>query len=165
MRYTGNLPVHFWSIDRTYLLDEVEETGEHLGVTVVLYKGTRCAAKTLPAVILESGDPGGVGLQRRHWMECVLHCQLRHPNIVQFLGYYNQGNVPCLVMELLLSDLSQCIDCYGVLPTEISYSILQDAALGLRYLHEHCQPIIHRNLTAKAVLLTDDMTAKIGSFQ
>lgn len=58
MRYTGNLPVHFWSMDRTYLLDVVEETGEHLGVgTVVLYKGTRCAAKTLPAIILESGDP------------------------------------------------------------------------------------------------------------
>ena len=122
--------------------------------TVVLYKGTRRAAKTLPVIILESGDPGGVGLQRRHWMECVLHCQLRHPNIVQFIGYYNQGNVPCLVMKLLLSDLSQCIDRFGVLPTEISYSILQDIALGLRYLHEHCQPIIHRNLTAKAVLLT-----------
>lgn len=119
MRYTGNLPVHLWSMDRTYLLDVVEETGEHLGVTVVLYKGRRCAAKTLPAVILESGDPGGVGLQRRHWMECVLHSQLRHPNIVHFLGYYNQGNVPCLVMELLLSNLSQCIDRYGVLPTEI----------------------------------------------
>jgi len=124
MRYTGNLPVYFWSMDRTYLLDVVEETGEHLGVTVVLYKGTRCAAKTLPAVILESGDPGGVGLQRRHWMECVLHSQLCHPNIVQFLGYYNQGNVPCLVTELLLSDLSQCIDRYGVLPTTPFFRIL-----------------------------------------
>ena len=86
-------------------------------------------------------------------MECVLHSQFRHPNIVQFLSYYNQGKFPSLVMELLLSDLSQCINHYGVFPTEISYSILQDVALGLRYLHECCQPIIHRNLTAKAVLL------------
>ena len=51
---------------------------------------------------------------------------------------------------------------YGVLPEAISYGILRDAALGLRYLHEHSPPIIHRDLSANNVLLTSSMNGKIS---
>ena len=51
---------------------------------------------------------------------------------------------------------------YGVLPEAISYGILHDVALGLRYLHEHSPPIIHRDLSANNVLLTSSMSAKIS---
>ena len=51
---------------------------------------------------------------------------------------------------------------YGVLPEAISYGILRDVALGLRYLHEHSPPIIHRDLSANNVLLTSSMSAKIS---
>jgi len=152
--------------DSTYLLDGVKETGEELGrgsynvVSVVWYKGLRCAAKTLHEILLGSGE-----LQDRFGKEFTLHRELHHPNIVLLLGYfYKQARgPPSLVMELL-SSLSQCIDRYGVLPNEVSYSILQDIALGLQYLHERHQPIIHGNLTARAVFLTDNMVGKIGKF-
>ena len=51
---------------------------------------------------------------------------------------------------------------YGVLPEAISYGILRDVALGLRYLHEHSPPIIHRDLSANNVLLTSSMNGKIS---
>ena len=65
-------------------------------------------------------------------------------------------------MEFLPTTLAQCIDRYGILPEEINYSILREVALGLRYLHEQQQPIIHRDLSANNVLLTPDMKAKIS---
>ena len=51
---------------------------------------------------------------------------------------------------------------YGILPEAISYGILRDMALGLRYLHEHSPPIIHRDLSANNVLLTSSMNGKIS---
>ena len=51
---------------------------------------------------------------------------------------------------------------YSVLPEAISYGILHDVALGLRYLHEHSPPIIHRDLSANNVLLTSSMNGKIS---
>ena len=51
---------------------------------------------------------------------------------------------------------------YGILPEAISYGILHDVAQGLRYLHEHSPPIIHRDLSANNVLLTSSIKAKIS---
>ena len=154
-------------LDDSYKLHGVEETHREVGVgsrgvvTVVRYKGMKCAAKKVYPV-LEFYDPGN------HFVrECMLCLQLRHPHIVQSLGYYHniaQHQGPALVMELLSTDLSRCINRYGVLPKEISFSILHDIALGLQYLHVRSKPIIHRNLIATSIFLTDNMTAKIGSF-
>ena len=149
------------SVDK--LVDEVEETGEEVGVgsygvvTVVKYKGMRCAAKKLHPILQSYMLDRFIG-------ECMLHFQLHHPHIVQSLAYYQQGIAPVLVMELLSTDLCRCIDRFGVLPKEISFSILHHVALGLQYLHERSEPVIHRNLSANNILLTDDMTAKIGDF-
>jgi serine/threonine protein kinase len=65
-------------------------------------------------------------------------------------------------MEFLPTNLTSCIEQYGILPKEISYSILHDVALGLHYLHSQTPPIIHRDLSSNNVLLTPNMTAKIS---
>ena len=65
-------------------------------------------------------------------------------------------------MEFLPTNLTSCIDQCGILPKEISYSILHDVALGLSYLHRQTLPIIHRDLSSNNVLLTTNMTAKIS---
>ena len=96
--------------------------------------------------------------------ECELLSRLHHPCIVQFMGvYFEEGTpLPVLVMERLHSTLAATIDRYGVLPDQISYGILCDVSLGLRYLHEHSPPIVHRDLSANNVLLTSDMSGKVS---
>ena len=135
--------------------------GSYAAVVEVDYKGLKCVGKKIHRVLYEQGERE---LVRRFEEECRLLGQLRHPHIVQFLGVYFEeySNVPVLVMEFLPTTLAQSLDRYGLLPEEINFSILQDVALGLRYLHERPQPIVHRDLSANNVLLTRDMTAKIS---
>ena len=125
--------------------------------------GLKCAGKKIHEVLLKEGETSYT--VRRFEEECRLLSQVRHPNIVQFLGVYFQQGVraPILVMEFLPTNLTSCIDqnCIS-LPKEISYSILHDVALGLCYLHSQTPPIIHRDLSSNNILLTPNMTAKIS---
>ena len=125
------------------------------------YRGLKCAGKQLYPVLYEQGVGDTV---RRFEEECRLLAQMRHPNIVQFIGvYFEEGSrVPILVMEFLPTTLAGCIDSYGVLPEEVSYSILHDVALGLYHLHSHTPSIVHRDLSANNVLLDSNMAAKIS---
>jgi serine/threonine protein kinase len=43
-------------------------------------------------------------------------------------------------------------------------SMLEDVARGLLYLHKHTPQIVHRDLTAKNVLLTSCFVARITDF-
>ena len=124
--------------------------------------GLKCAGKKIHNVLLRQGALSYT--IRRFKEECCLLSQVRHPNIVQFLGVYIQNNeeVPILVMEYLPTNLTSCIEKHGILPQEISCSILHDVALGLCYLHGQTPPIIHRDLSSNNVLLTANMTAKIS---
>ena len=151
-----------------YELTEVRVTDRELGhgsyatVLELEYMGLKCAGKKIHELLLRQGDTSYT--VRRFEEECRLLSQVRHPNIVQFLGVYFQQGVraPILVMEFLPTNLTSCIEQYGILPKEISYSILHDVALGLCYLHSQTPAIIHRDLSSNNVLLTPNMTAKIS---
>ena len=136
--------------------------GSYATVLELEYMGLKCAGKKIHELLLKQGDTSYYA--RRFEEECRLLSQVRHPNIVQFLGVYFQQEVraPILVMEFLPTNLTSCIEQYGILPKEISYSILHDVALGLCYLHSQTPPIIHRDLSSNNVLLTPNMTAKIS---
>ena len=136
--------------------------GSYATVLELEYMGLKCAGKKIHEVLLKQGDTSYT--IRRFEEECRLLSQVRHPNIVQFLGVYFQQGVraPILVMEILPTNLTSCIKQYGILLKEISYSILHDVALGLCYLHSQIPPIIHRDLSSNNVLLTPNMTAKIS---
>lgn len=149
-----------------YRLPGVQETGRELGrgsfTTVVEldYKGLLCAGKKVHRGLLTQGA-GSV--LRRFEDECKLLSKLQHPRIAQFLGVYfePETNVPVLVMEFIPHTLAECLDTYGILPEEISYSVLRDVAMALHYLHDRPQPIAHCSLSANNVLLTGDAIAKI----
>ena len=163
----GGMATH---VLQEFLLGDVEVCGRELGVgsySSVLemkYKGMRCAGKRIHRTLYDQGVPVGPEILERYEKECELLSHLRHPHIVQFLGLYlEEGEeVPILVMEYLSCALSDCIDMHGVLGSEVSCTILHDVALGLRYLHDHAPPIIHRDLTANNVLLSSSMRAKIS---
>ena len=110
--------------------------------------------------------------------ECQMISTLRHPHIVQFLGVCSlQGSrLPALVMELMLTSLHELLvqepdvgDCEPApeaptpfFPLGLKRSILHDVARGLAYLHGQSPPIIHRDLSARNVLLNSAMVAKIA---
>ena len=153
-----------------YKLTGVRVTDQELGrgsyatVLQLEYMGLKCAGKKIHDVLLEQEDASYIVYKFEE--ECRLLSQVRHPNIVKFLGVYFQQGVrvqaPILVMEFLPTNLTSCIKQYGILREEISYSILYDVILGLCYLHGHAPAIIHRDLSSNNVLLTPNMTAKIS---
>ena len=165
---SGRLNARLRAALERYELHGIQETGKKFGrgsyatVIEVDYKGMRCAAKKILAIY--DFDFEGDQVVNRFAQECCLLGELRHPRVVQFLGIYFDPatDLPVLVMEVLPVTLAECVDCYGRLPSEICYTILRDVALGLRYLHEHHPPLIHRNLSVNNVMLTRDMVAKIS---
>ena len=145
------------------ITDTILGQGSYATVLEVKYKGQVCAGKKVHKLLLMQGS--NTYALRRFEEECRLLSQVHHPNIVQFLGVYFEKNshVPILVMEFLPTNLTSCIECRGVLPSDISYSILCGVAKGLHYLHSRAPVIIHRDLTSNNVLLTEDLTvAKIA---
>ncbi|XP_064384283.1 serine/threonine-protein kinase WNK1-like [Halichondria panicea] len=135
--------------------------GSYAVVMELEYRGLKCAGKKLYRVLYDTGIGHAA---RRYLEECHLLSQTRHPNIVQFLGVcFEEGSqFPILVMEFLPTNLTSCLERYGILPDEINFSILHDVSLGLVYLHGQTPIIVHRDLSANNVLLSTNMTAKIS---
>ena len=100
--------------------------------------------------------------------ELVMMIQLHHPNIVQCKGVsllVDQA-LPVLLMEQLMSSLHAYLlhpDNSNLL-VKRKVSVLYGTASGLDYLHSRTPAIIHRDLTAKNVLLDSELKAKIADF-
>ena len=151
------------------LLKNVEETGEGIGrgafgsVKKVRLWGMLCAAKTLHDLVSGGGREEDAVLAKFE-RECLLLSTLRHPNIVQFLGIYQEGpaGTPVLVMEYLPHSMASCLKAKPRIPRYLQIAIVLDVSLALAYLHGHSPPIVHRDLTANNVLFSTNMVAKIA---
>ena len=93
--------------------------------------------------------------------------KLRHRHLSAFLGvcFIPKYTLPILVSELLDGSLDDLLETIPCIPLPLKLSILEDVARGLLYLHKHHPLIVHRNLTAKNVLLTMSLEAKISDFR
>ena len=148
--------------------------GSFGAVYEVMMIGTPCIAKKVLGILLGQGVYVEVGsdevktIREKFQSECILLSKLKHPNIVQFLGVYDDKGDDVLVMEYMPMYLANCLDtCMKqeyIIPLPLKLSILQDVTNGLLYLHSLAPPIIHRDLTAANILLTSDMRAKIADF-
>ena len=103
-------------------------------------------------------------MKKKFQDECKILSQLKHPNIVQFLGTFHGTGGDVLLMEYMHMALDKCLEQYPSISLPVKLSILQDVTCGLLYLHSLAPPIIHRDLTAANVLLTPDMRAKIADY-
>ena len=92
--------------------------------------------------------------------------ELRHPNITLFLGvcFLPNCQLPVLLMERMDGSLDDLLESVPNIPLTLKRSMLEDIVRGLLYLHQHNPQIVHRDLTAKNVLLTPCLTAKITDF-
>ena len=169
---------------RPFVLSNVRFTGTRIGagaygsVEEVKITGAICAAKKIHDIFQDSSDIPVAEIRKASTQfvrECQLMCTLRHPHIVQFLGvcFSSGSRLPALVMERLLTSLHDLLDPKTdpppahdapkpFFPLSLKCSILHNVASGLAYLHERTPPIIHRDLSARNVLLTSGMVAKIA---
>ena len=166
------------------MLSNVRLTGTTIGagaygsVEEVAIPGAICAAKKIHEIFLDRSEipPSEIRKNLAQFVrECQLMSTLRHPNIVQFLGvcFFPGSRLPALVMERLLTSLHDLLDPEidpppppdapkPFFPLSLKCSILHNVASGLAFLHERSPPIIHRDLSARNVLLNSGMVAKIA---
>ena len=134
--------------------------------TQVEVNGLVCAGKKIHEILLDVGNVGVRDIATKYLQECQLMSDLHHPNITQFLGlcFLPNTQLPMLVMERLDGSLDDLLESVPNIPLALKRSVLEDVARGLLYLHNHNPQIIHRDLTAKNVLLTPSLVAKITDF-
>ena len=137
--------------------------GAYGKVVEVFVSGTRCAGKVIHDILI-SNNEGRQQMAARFLEECRLMSVLRNPHVVQFLGVHFDGTsaLPMLVMEYLPTTLDHVLSTFPDIPVAMKGSFLSDVAKGLAYLHS--KGLVHRDLTARNVLLTSSMVAKIADF-
>ena len=158
-----------------FKLNDVRQTGVELGggsfsvVYEVEWGQRTCAAKHF--VVFghrpEATDRIAQSLvcECRHWLE------LKHPHIVETLGWYEKETspFPIIVMEKmdtsLKNHLVSCNKEQFLLVDKVG--ILFQVATGIEFLHTHSPPLIHGDITANNVMLTGcppHWTAKLTDF-
>ena len=96
---------------------------------------------------------------------------LKHPNIVPYFGVcrITGRDRPVVLMEKLETNLATFLEAHTKnekrdIEPQRKLSILRDIAYGLAFLHSRKPILIHCDLTARNVLLTAELTAKIADY-
>ena len=129
--------------------------------------GKKCIAKKLHGILVYAvrfyqGQDDSI--IKNFNKECRILSQLKHPNVVRFVGvhYGRDRNDISLIMERLHCDLADFVKNNPGARLCDQLHILYDVSKGLDYLHSQNPPLIHRDLTAPNILLTEKLMAKIG---
>lgn len=153
---------------KAFIITQIKETGTVLGtgafgrVVEVEVEGKLFAAKQYHPTIEDKK------FFEKFPRESVLLQLLNHPNIVSYRGIHlpRKGELPLFVMERLTTNLHEHLldEQNPNLPICVKITILHDIAKGLTYLHTREPAVIHRDLTAKNILLNSRGVAKIADF-
>ncbi|KAF3631850.1 Receptor-like cytosolic serine/threonine-protein kinase RBK2 [Capsicum annuum] len=97
--------------------------------------------------------------------ELGIMAHVNHPNTTKLIGYAVEGGL-YLVLELSPNgSLANMLQSRCFLWSQTWYKAAIGTAEGLRYLHEGCQRrIIHRDIKAANILLTEDFEPQICDF-
>lgn len=165
MAYQQHIRADFTYGEVEILRDEELGVGAYGAVYRARCDELVCAAKVLHPILFDDDQGGGQErLVRQFNQECFFLRDLRHPNIVQYLGTRFEGNERVLLMELLDDNLTHYLEqrVRNPLPYHREIDICYDVALALAYLHSNF--VIHRDLSGKNVLLLGERRAKVSDF-
>ncbi|OAY72326.1 Protein STRUBBELIG-RECEPTOR FAMILY 3 [Ananas comosus] len=102
------------------------------------------------------------------FLELVLNIsELRHPNILELVGYCAEFGQRLLVYKhFSRKTLQDVLHCNDDLSAKLSWNarlcIALEAAKGLEYLHEGCQtPIVHQNFEPACILLNGKLAVRV----
>ncbi|KJZ77023.1 hypothetical protein HIM_03344 [Hirsutella minnesotensis 3608] len=95
--------------------------------------------------------------------EISLLRELRHPNIVQYLGCSSSSDQLNIFLEYVPGGSVQTmLNSYGALPEPLVRSFVRQILTGLSYLHN--RDIIHRDIKGANILVDNKGTIKISDF-
>ena len=131
-----------------------------------------CAAKIIHPTLVPPNALQQISPQREHRlpirrfeMECDFLKEIRHPNIIQYLGMYRdpETGLPVLLMELMDESLTHFLETSTEpIPYHIQLTICLDIVQPLSFLH--LNGIIHRDLSSNNILLIGKGRAKLTDF-
>ncbi|KAH8495135.1 hypothetical protein H0E87_018353 [Populus deltoides] len=129
-----------------------------------VYKGKLGDGQFVAIKRLTRGSPEDMTVDFLSELGILVHVD--HPNIAKVIGYGVEGGMH-LVLELSANGSLASL-LYGPkekLDWRIRYKIALGTARGLLYLHEECQRrIIHKDIKASNILLTEDLEPQISDF-
>nr|XP_033794868.1 serine/threonine-protein kinase PLK4 isoform X2 [Geotrypetes seraphini] len=105
-----------------------------------------------------------VGMVQRVRNEVEIHCQLKHPSILELYNYFEDSNYVYLILEMCHNgEMSRCLkNRKKPFSEEEARHFMHQIVTGMLYLHSH--GILHRDLTLSNLLLTSSMNIKIADF-
>ena len=131
-----------------------------------------CAAKIIHETLFDPIPQRVFAPQREHQQpirrfeqECEFLSTIKHPNIVQYLGTYQDPDtgLPVLLMELMDDSLTHYLESSTqLIPYHIVVNFSYDVTLALSFLHSN--GITHRDLSSNNVLLIRSIRAKVTDF-
>eukprot|EP01088_Endostelium_zonatum_P020602 TRINITY_DN7677_c0_g1_i1.p1 TRINITY_DN7677_c0_g1~~TRINITY_DN7677_c0_g1_i1.p1 ORF type:complete len:377 (-),score=59.44 TRINITY_DN7677_c0_g1_i1:155-1285(-) len=124
------------------------------------WRGTEVAVKKLPAQML-----GGEFFEDFE-NEAELMRQLRHPNVLQFLGACMISPDICIITEFMnRGSLYKILHTPGqVITWPVVKRFCLDAARGMSYLHGCSPPVFHRDLKSHNLLVDEHWKVKVCDF-
>lgn len=120
---------------------------------------------------VQTPAPGATGqseTRKRSMIEALkremgLLRDLRHPNIVQYLGCSSSADCLNIFLEYVPGGSVQTmLNSYGALPEPLVRSFVRQILMGLSYLHG--RDIIHRDIKGANILVDNKGTIKISDF-
>jgi len=153
-----------WVVQR----DEINLTDTELGrggwavVRIAEFRRVRCAAKCLYRQIVSDYN------QHLFIREINMAAQVRHPNLLQFIGAILEGEL-IILTELMPTSVRGELENRRTFSRNQVNSISLDVARALNYLHlMQPSPIIHRDISSANVLLepgpSNSWRAKVSNY-
>jgi len=133
-----------------------------------VYKGLEMSAGVIFAVkkaMLRENDDEDHKFVEKLGDELEIFRHLRHPNIVNFLGYEIKDGEMCIFMDYVPGgSLSAMLGEFGPLDGKLLRSATMGMLQGLDYLHSRNPPVVHRDIKSANVLVEKDFSIKLSDF-
>ncbi|CAN6862884.1 unnamed protein product, partial [Brassica oleracea] len=132
----------------------------------IVYHGTLNDYEQVAVKLLSQSSTRGY---RQFKAEVDLLMGVHHTNLVNLVGYCNEGDHLALIYEFVPNgDLRQHLSGKGgrsIINWGIRLRIAVEAASGLEYLHIGCiPPMVHRDVNTTNILLDEQFKAKLADF-
>jgi serine/threonine-protein kinase len=128
-----------------------------------VYKAVHTHLGRVIAIKVLSPELGDAGALRRFYGEAAIQASLKHPGVVEYLGFYEHAGRPCILMEYVDGEtLAATLRQRGAFPAPEAVRIMHDIAAVAA--HFHAQGVVHRDLKSSNIKIDSEGRVKVLDF-